>query len=419
MAAIAPKVHPESEPALDVERVRKDFPILERMINGRPLVYLDSGASSQRALPVLRAVEEYETHSHANVHRGVHALSQAATEAFEGARERVRRFINARSTKEIIFVRGTTEGINLVAQSYARPRFKAGDEILITALEHHANIVPWQMFCEHTGCTLKVAPIDRRGELVYDEFLKLLSPRTKLVAVAHVSNALGTVLPVKRIIDAAHAQGAVVLIDGAQAVPHTAVDVRALGCDFYTFSSHKIYGPTGIGVLYGRQELLEAMPPWQGGGDMILSVSFEKTTYNELPYKFEAGTPNISGAVGMAAAMDYIEGLGIEKIAAHEQKLLQLATSALERIPGIEIIGTAAHKAAVLSFTLKGVHPHDLGTILDTEGVAVRTGHHCAQPVMTFFGIPATARATFGVYNTERDVASLVAGIEKVREVFG
>jgi cysteine desulfurase / selenocysteine lyase len=419
MAAIAPKVHPETEPALDVERVRKDFPILERMINGRPLVYLDSGASSQRPRQVLRAVEEYETHSHANVHRGVHALSQAATEAFEGARERVRRFINARSTKEIIFVRGTTEGINLVAQSYARPRFKAGDEILITALEHHANIVPWQMVCEQTGCTLKVAPIDRRGELVFDEFLKLLSPRTKLVAVAHVSNALGTVLPVKRIIDAAHAHGAVVLIDGAQAVPHTAVDVRALGCDFYTFSSHKIYGPTGVGVLYGREELLEAMPPWQGGGDMILSVSFEKTTYNALPYKFEAGTPNISGAVGMAAAMDYIEGLGIEKIAAHEHRLLQLATSALERIPGIEIIGTAAHKAAVLSFTLKGVHPHDLGTILDTEGVAVRTGHHCAQPVMTFFGIPATARATFGVYNTERDVASLVAGIEKVREVFG
>jgi cysteine desulfurase/selenocysteine lyase len=419
MAAIAPKIQPEVAPALDVERVRKDFPILERQINGRPLVYLDSGASSQRPRQVLRAVEEYETHSHANVHRGVHALSQAATEAFEGARERVRRFINARSTKEIIFVRGTTEGINLVAQSYARPRFKAGDEILITALEHHANIVPWQMVCEQTGCTLKVAPIDRRGELVYDEFLKLLSPRTKLVAVAHVSNALGTVLPVKRIIDAAHAQGAVVLIDGAQAVPHTAVDVRALGCDFYTFSSHKIYGPTGVGVLYGREELLEAMPPWQGGGDMILSVSFEKTTYNDLPYKFEAGTPNISGAVGMAAAMDYIEGLGIEKIAAHEHRLLQLATSALERIPGIEIIGTAAHKAAVLSFTLKGVHPHDLGTILDTEGVAVRTGHHCAQPVMTFFGIPATARATFGVYNTERDVASLVAGIEKVREVFG
>ena len=419
MAAIAPKVHPETVPVLDVERVRKDFPILERTINGRPLVYLDSGASSQRPLPVLRAVEEYETHTHANVHRGVHALSQAATEAFEGARERVRRFINARSSKEIIFTRGTTEGINLVAQSYARPRFKPGDEILITGLEHHANIVPWQMVCEQTGCTLKVAPIDRRGELVFDEFLKLLSPRTKLVGVAHVSNALGTVLPVKRIIDAAHAQGAVVLVDGAQAVPHSLVDVRALGCDFYVFSSHKIYGPTGIGVLYGRQELLEAMPPWQGGGDMILSVSFEKTTYNELPWKFEAGTPHISGAVGMAAAMDYIEGLGIDKIAAHEHRLLQLATTELERIPGIEIIGQAAHKAAVLSFTLQGVHPHDLGTILDTEGIAVRTGHHCAQPVMTFFGIPATARASFGVYNTEQDVASLVAGLQKVREVFG
>ena len=419
MAAIAPKVHPETVPVLDVERVRKDFPILERTINGRPLVYLDSGASSQRPRPVLRAVEEYETHTHANVHRGVHALSQAATEAFEGARERVRRFINARSSKEIIFTRGTTEGINLVAQSYARPRFKPGDEILITGLEHHANIVPWQMVCEQTGCTLKVAPIDRRGELVFDEFLKLLSPRTKLVGVAHVSNALGTVLPVKRIIDAAHAQGAVVLVDGAQAVPHSLVDVRALGCDFYVFSSHKIYGPTGIGVLYGRQELLEAMPPWQGGGDMILSVSFEKTTYNELPWKFEAGTPHISGAVGMAAAMDYIEGLGIDKIAAHEHRLLQLATTELERIPGIEIIGQAAHKAAVLSFTLQGVHPHDLGTILDTEGIAVRTGHHCAQPVMTFFGIPATARASFGVYNTEQDVASLVAGLQKVREVFG
>ena len=403
----------------DVERVRKDFPILQRTINGKPLVYLDSGASSQRPWPVLRAVEAYETTSHANVHRGVHALSQAATEAFEGARERSRRFINARSTKEIIFVRGVTEGVNLVAQSYARPRLKAGDEILISALEHHANIVPWQMVCEQTGATLKVAPIDRRGEFLFDEYLKLLSPRTKLVAVAHVSNVLGTVLPVKRIVDAAHAHGAVVLIDGAQAIHHTKVDVRALGCDFYTFSSHKMYGPTGIGVLYGREELLKAMPPWQGGGDMILTVSFEKTTYNDLPYKFEAGTPNISGAVGMAAAMDYIEGLGIDAIAAHEHHLLTLATEELKKIPGIEIIGTAADKAGVLSFTLEGVHPHDLGTILDTEGVAVRTGHHCAQPVMTFFGIPATARASFGVYNTEKDVASLVAAINKAREVFG
>jgi cysteine desulfurase/selenocysteine lyase len=416
MVAVASHAVPVA--AFDAERVRRDFPILERTINGRPLVYLDSAASSQRPLPVLRAVEEYETHSHANVHRGVHALSQAATEAYEGARERIRRFINARSTREIIFVRGTTEGVNLVAQSYARPRFKPGDEILITGLEHHANIVPWQMVCEQTGCTLKVAPINRRGELVFDEFLKLLNPRTRLVAVAHVSNALGTVLPVKRIVDAAHAQGAVVLVDGAQAIPHSSVDVRALGCDFYTFSSHKIYGPTGVGVLYGREELLAAMPPWQGGGDMILTVSFEKTTYNELPWKFEAGTPNISGVVGLAAAMDYVEGLGIEAIAAHEQRLLALATAELERIPGIEIIGTAPHKAAVLSFTMAGVHPHDLGTILDTEGVAVRTGHHCAMPVMTFFGIPATARASFGCYNTERDVASLVAALEKVREVF-
>ena len=404
--------------SFDVERIRRDFPILQRSINGRPLIYLDSAASSQRPIAVLRAVEEYETHSHANVHRGVHALSQAATEAFEGARDRVRRFINARSTREIIFVRGATEGINLVAQSYARPRFKPGDEILITALEHHANIVPWQMVCEQTGCTLKVAPIDLRGEVKFDELLKLLSPRTKLVAIAHVSNALGTILPVKRIIDAAHAQGAVVLVDGAQAVPHSAVDVRALGCDFYVFSSHKLYGPTGIGVLYGREELLSAMPPWQGGGDMILTVSFEKTTYNDLPYKFEAGTPNISGAVGLAAAMDYVENIGLEAIAAHEHHLLTLATAELMRIPGITIVGTAPNKAAVLSFTLEGVHPHDLGTILDHEGVAIRTGHHCAMPVMTFFGIPATARASFGIYNTEKDVAALVAALGKAREVF-
>ena len=410
---------PLAPAAFDAERVRRDFPILERHINGRPLVYLDSAASSQRPLAVLRAIEAYETHSHANVHRGVHALSQAATEAFEGARERVRQFINARSTREIIFVRGTTEAINLVAQAYGRPRFKPGDEILITGLEHHANIVPWQMLCEQTGCTLKVAPIDPRGELVLDEFLRLLNPRTVLVAVAQVSNALGTVLPVKRIVDAAHAVGAVVLVDGAQAVPHSEVDVRALGCDFYAFSGHKLYGPTGIGVLYGREQLLTAMPPWQGGGDMILTVSFEKTTYNDLPWKFEAGTPNISGAVGLAAAMDYVESLGIEAIAAHEQRLLTLATAQLERIHGLKIIGTAAHKAAVVSFTLEGVHPHDLGTILDHEGVAIRTGHHCAMPVMTFFGIPATARASFGCYNTERDIAALVAALGKAREVFG
>jgi len=419
MATPSPARPMQPAAAFEAERVRRDFPILERSINGRPLVYLDSAASSQRPLPVLRAIEEYETHSHANVHRGVHALSQAATEAFEGARERVRQYINARSTREIIFVRGTTEAINLVAQAYARPRFKPGDEILITGLEHHANIVPWQMVCEQTGCSLKVAPIDSRGELVFDEFLKLLSPRTALVAVAHVSNALGTVLPVKRIIDSAHAVGAVVLVDGAQAIPHSQVDVRALGCDFYAFSGHKLYGPTGIGVLYGRESLLAAMPPWQGGGDMILTVSFEKTTYNDLPWKFEAGTPNISGAVGLAAAMDYLESLGLQAVAAHEQKLLTLATSQLQRIPGLKIVGTAPHKAAVISFTLEGVHPHDLGTILDHEGVAIRTGHHCAMPVMTFFGIPATARASFGCYNTEKDVAALVAALGKAREVFG
>jgi cysteine desulfurase/selenocysteine lyase len=405
-------------PPLNAEAVRRDFPILATTVNGHPLVYLDSAASAQRPLPVLRAVEEYETHSHANVHRGVHALSQAATAAYEGARERVRRFINAASPREIIFVRGTTEGINLVAQAYARPRLHPGDEILITALEHHANIVPWQMVCEQTGCTLKVAPINRRGEVEVEGFLRLLTPRTRLAAFAHVSNALGTVLPVRRFIEAAHAVGAVVLVDGAQAVPHTHVDVRALGADFYVFSGHKLYGPTGIGVLYGREELLATMPPWQGGGDMILTVSFEKTTYNELPYKFEAGTPNISGAVGLAAAMDYVESLGIDSVAAHERQLLQLATAELGRLPDIELIGTAAHKASVLSFTMQGVHPHDLGTILDAEGVAVRTGHHCAMPVMTFFNLPATARASFGCYNTEGDVARLVAALERAHEVF-
>jgi cysteine desulfurase/selenocysteine lyase len=405
--------------AYDVERVRRDFPILTRTVNGKPLVYLDSAASAQRPTPVLRAIEYYETHTHANVHRGVHALSQEATEAFEGARERARRFINASSSKEVIFVRGTTEAINLVAQSYARPRLKAGDEILITALEHHANIVPWQLVCEQTGAWLKVAPIDRRGELLVDEFEKRLSSRTKLVAIAHVSNALGTILPVEQLIKAAHAQGAVVLIDGAQAVPHARVDMQALDCDFYAFSSHKLYGPTGIGVLYGREALLNEMPPWQGGGDMIRSVTFERTTYNDLPWKFEAGTPNISGAVGLAAAMDYVESLGIDAIAAHEHGLLDRATRSLKEVPGLEIIGTAAHKAAVISFTLNGAHPHDIGTILDSEGIAVRTGHHCAMPVMDFFNIPATARASFACYNTTQDVERLVAGLHKVREVLG
>jgi len=415
-ASVMPAPRPK---AYDVQRVRRDFPILARQVNGKPLVFLDSAASSQRALPVIEAVDRYEKTSHANVHRGVHALSQEATEAFEGARDRVRRFVNANSTREIIFTRGTTEGINLVAQSYARSRLGRGDEILITALEHHANIVPWQIVCEQVGCTLKVAPIDQRGELIFDQFEKLLSPRTKIVGVAHVSNALGTILPVKRIIEAAHRVGALVLVDGAQAVPHAKVDMKALDADFYVFSAHKLYGPTGIGVLYGKEALLNSMPPWQGGGDMIKSVSFERTTFNDLPWKFEAGTPNISGAIGLGAAIDYVEGLGIEAIAAHEQHLLQVATEALTRIPGIEIVGTAAHKASVISFTMAGVHPHDIGTILDSEGVAVRTGHHCAMPVMEFFRIPATARASFACYNTVEEIDRLVAALNKVREVFG
>jgi len=402
-----------------VERVRRDFPILSRTVHGKPLVFLDSAASSQRPLAVIRAVDDYETRSHANVHRGVHALSQEATAAFEGARERVRRFLNARSTREIIFTRGTTEAINLVAQSFGRARLGPGDEILITALEHHANIVPWQMVRDATGCSLVVAPIDTAGELVMEEFHRLLTPRTRIVAVAHVSNALGTILPVAEIITAAHALNVPVLLDGAQAVPHSRVDVQALGADFYAFSGHKLYGPTGIGVLYGREERLAAMPPWQGGGDMILNVTFEHTTYNELPYKFEAGTPNISGAVGLAAAIDYVETLGVDAIAAHEHSLLAAATAALNDIPGLSIIGTARHKASVISFVMAGIHPHDLGTILDAEGVAVRTGHHCAQPVMDFFGIPATARASFACYNTLAEVQQLAAALRHAQEVFG
>jgi len=419
MAANANIMPSRAAQPYDVERIRRDFPILSREVHGRKLVYLDSAASSQRPQQVIDAVDRYEKYSHANVHRGVHALSQEATEAFEGARDRTRRFINARSTKEIIFTRGTTEGINLVAQSWARSRLGEGDEILITALEHHANIVPWQLVCEQVGATLKVAPIDKRGELIFDRFEAQLSSRTKLVAAAHVSNALGTILPIKRIIDVAHKHGALALVDGAQAIPHAKVDVQALDADFYTFSAHKLYGPTGIGVLYGRQALLDAMPPWQGGGDMIRSVTFEKSTWNDLPWKFEAGTPNMSGAVGLAAAMDYVDSLGLDAIAAHEHALLEYATAELKKIPGIEIIGTAALKAAVISFTMTGIHPHDIGTILDAEGVAIRTGHHCAMPVMDFFEVPATARASFACYTTRGEVDKLVAALIKVREVFG
>ena len=410
--------NPRPVGAYDVERVWRDFPILAREVHGRPLVFLDSAASSQRPRPVIEAVDEYEKRHHANVHRGVHQLSQEATAMFEHARERVRGFVNASSTREVIFTRGTTESINLVAQSYARTRLQRGDEILLTALEHHANIVPWQLVAGQTGAVVKAVPMDRRGVVSLADFEAALTPRTRIVACAHVSNALGTVLPVREIVKLAHARGAVVLVDGAQAVPHQRVDLAKLGCDFYAFSAHKMYGPTGIGVLIGREALLEDMPPWQGGGDMILSVSFEKTTYNELPFKFEAGTPNISGAVGLAAAIDYLDSLGIDNVHAHEQQLLAMATERLQRIPGLTIIGTAPEKASVISFTLGDIHPHDLGTILDAEGVAVRTGHHCAMPVMEFFGVPATARASFACYSRASDIDALIAGLGKAREVF-
>jgi cysteine desulfurase / selenocysteine lyase len=405
--------------ALDVEALRDEFPVLAREVNGRPLCYLDNAASSQRPRAVIDAISRYYETSHANVHRGVHRLSQEATDLFEGARETLRRFVNARSTREVIFVRGTTEAVNLVAQSYARPRLGPGEEILVSRLEHHANIVPWQMVCEQTGATLRVIPITRRGEVDFESFLGLVGPRTRLLALSHVSNALGTVVPVERYIHEARRRGIPVLLDGAQAVPHLGVDVQALDCDFYAFSGHKMCGPTGIGVLYGREALLAEMPPWQGGGDMILAVSFERTVYNELPYKFEAGTPHIAGAIGLGAAADYLRGLGMERIAAAEHDLLEYATARLRGIPGLEVVGTAPEKAAVVSFTLAGIHPHDLGTILDAEGVAIRTGHHCAMPVMEFFGVPATARASFAFYNTRAEVDRLVDALAVAREMLG
>ena len=407
-----------AETPYDVARVRADFPILSTTVRGKRLAFLDTAASAQRPLAVIEAVDHYERTSHANVHRGVYQLSQKATDAFEGARERVRRFLNASSLKEVVFTRGTTESINLVAQSWGQ-RLGPGDEILITWMEHHANIVPWQMLCQRTGATLKVAPIDRRGELDLDAFRALISSRTKLVAFTQVSNALGTVLPIKDLIAAARAVGALTLVDGAQAVAHQRIDVQALDCDFYAFSSHKLYGPTGIGVLWARESVLREMPPWQGGGDMILTVSFSGTTYNDLPYRFEAGTPNISGAVGLAAAIDYLDALGVERAHAHEQRLLTRATAALKAIEGLQIIGEAKEKSGVISFVLEGVHPHDLGTILDDEGVAVRTGHHCAMPVMDFFDVPATARASFGCYSDDADIEQLVRALGRAREVFG
>jgi cysteine desulfurase / selenocysteine lyase len=403
----------------NVQKIRKDFPILELEVHGRPLVYLDSAATSQKPQVVLDAIHRYYTEQNANVHRGVHYLSQLATREYEEARVKVQHFINAAEPHEVIFTRSTTEGINLVANSYGRKFIHEGDEIIISAMEHHSNIVPWQMLSEQTGAKLRVIPINDDGELMVDEFIQMLNPRVKLVSIVHLSNALGTLVPVKRIIELAHSHDVPVLLDGAQAAPHIKVDVRELDCDFYAFSGHKMCGPTGIGVLYGKSELLNAMPPFMGGGDMIASVTFEKTTYNVLPAKFEAGTPHIEGAIGIGVAIDYLISIGLDRIGAYEHELLEYATEVISPIPGIRIIGTAREKASVLSFTLDHIHPHDLGTILDQEGIAIRAGHHCAQPVMKRFGIPATARASFAFYNTKEEVDALAAGIQKAIEIFG
>jgi len=406
-------------PAFDVERVRRDFPILQQSINGKPLVYLDNAATSQKPQCVIDAISDYYTSTNANIHRGVHTLSVRATEAYEGARRKLRSFVNAARPEEIVFVRGATEGINLIAQAFARPLLKSGDEILITTMEHHSNIVPWQIVCKQTGAVLRVAPISDAGELILDRFQKLLSPRTKIVSFAHVSNALGTINPVREMVAMARGCGATVVIDGAQAVPHIRVDVREIGCDFYAFSSHKIFGPTGVGALFGRFDLLNRMDPYQGGGEMIKSVTFEQTIYNDVPHKFEAGTPDIAGAIGLGAAIDYLQDLGLERIAAHEHDLLQYGTAVLSAIPELTLIGTARAKAAVLSFIVDGTHPHDAGTILDHEGIAVRTGHHCAQPVMDRFGVPATIRASLALYNTRAEIDALADGIRRVIEVMG
>ena len=407
------ELHPD-----DVNACRKDFPALRQEINGHPIVYLDSAASSQQPDCVIDAIAEYQRHDHANVHRGVHTLSHRATEAYEGARDRVAGFVNAASRAEIVFTRGTTEAVNLVAQSFVRPATKSGDRIVITHLEHHSNIVPWQLVCEQTGAELVVVPIDDKGQVDGDRLLECLDERVRILAVAHVSNALGTVNPLKEWISAAHERDIPVLVDGAQAVPHLAVDVRDLGADFYAFSGHKMFGPTGIGVLYGREALLDAMPPWQGGGDMILEVSFSGTTYNDLPYKFEAGTPNISGAVGLGEAVRYLQSIGMDRIADHENETLAYLTDSLAAIDAIRLIGTADHKASVQSFMLDDVHPHDVGTILDHQGVAIRTGHHCAMPVMEHFCVPGTARASLGLYNNRDDVDRLVDALQAARKIF-
>jgi cysteine desulfurase/selenocysteine lyase len=405
--------------ALDVERLRADFPILKLKINGKPLVYLDSAASSQMPQQVIDRLVRYQTAEHANIHRGVHYLSETATAAYEGARGKIQRFINAKEAREIVYTRGTTNSLNLVMQGYGRAFIGAGDEIIVSQLEHHSNIVPWQMLCEEKDAKLRIIPCNDAGELLLDGYAKLFNSHTRLVAIAHVSNALGTINPVKEMIATAHEQGVPVLIDGAQAVPHMKVDVQDLDCDFYAFSAHKMCGPTGIGILYGKASLLEKMKPFEGGGDMILSVSFEKTTYNVIPHKFEAGTPPIAAGIGLGATIDYLTSVGMDRIAAHEHDLITYATEAFEGLKDVRIVGTARDKAGVLSFTMKGVHPHDIGTILNEDGIAVRTGHHCAQPVMQRFSIPATARASFYLYNTISEVDSLIAGINRVRKIFG
>ena len=398
---------------------RENFPVLSQRVHGKPLVYLDNAATTQKPQMVLDAMNQFYQADNSNIHRGVHELSERSTRHYEEARVKIQGFLNAADWREIVFVRGATEAINLVAYTYGRRHIQAGDEIVISAMEHHSNIVPWQILCEEKQAILRIAPINQRGELLMDEFEKLLGPRTKLVSVVHVSNALGTINPIAEIARLAHQHGAPVFIDGAQAVAHMKVDVQALDCDFYALSGHKMFGPTGIGVLYGKAALLEKMPPYQGGGDMIRSVTFAKTTYNELPYKFEAGTPNIAGTIGLGAAVDYINEIGLDRIAAYEHELLAYGTAQLERIPGLRLIGTAREKASVLSFVMEGVHPHDVGTILDREGVAVRTGHHCAQPVLEWFGVPATTRASLAFYNTRQDIDALVAGLAKVKEIFG
>jgi len=402
----------------DVEKIREDFPVLKQKIHGKPLVYLDNAATSQKPQSVIDAIVKFYTVDCANIHRGVHELSQRSTAAYEETRAKSKRFLNARTKSEIIFVRGTTEGINLVTFSWGRTNVREGDEIVIAGLEHHSNIVPWQILCEEKGAKLRVIPINDRGELILEEYEKLLGPRTRMVAIGHVSNALGTINPVRQIIEMAHRAGALTLVDGAQAVPHMKVDVQALDADFYAFSGHKVFGPTGIGVLYGKAKLLNAMPPYQGGGDMIRTVTFEKTTYNDLPYKFEAGTPDIAGGIGLGAALDYVAHIGIDKIAAYEHELLVYGTEALSRIPGLRIIGTAREKAAVLSFVIEGIHPHDIGTVLDRQGIAVRTGHHCAQPVMDRYQVPATTRASLAFYNTIGEIDALTDGLQKVKEIF-